>query len=105
MHWLKNVVPPAPELVSMIVAISFLLALFITPIIAIIPSIATTSALVMIGVFMMQGVADLDLRDVKVAAVALVTLLLMTLTRPAIASRSGSSSMSRFWRRLASERL
>jgi AGZA family xanthine/uracil permease-like MFS transporter len=47
----------------MTVAISFLLALFITPIIAIIPSIATTSALVMTGVFMMQGVADLDLRE------------------------------------------
>jgi AGZA family xanthine/uracil permease-like MFS transporter len=67
-------------LVSIVVACSFLLALFVTPLIAVIPAIATTSALVMIGIFMMQGLADLDLRDVKVASVALVTLLLMALT-------------------------
>jgi AGZA family xanthine/uracil permease-like MFS transporter len=67
-------------LVSIVVAVSFLLALFVTPLIAIIPTIATTSALVMIGIFMMQGIADLNLRDIKVASVALVTLLLMALT-------------------------
>lgn len=67
-------------LVSVSVAVCFLLALFVTPVIAIIPAVATTSALVMIGVFMMQGLGELDLKNVTVAATALVTLLLMTLT-------------------------
>ncbi|SFS18926.1 putative MFS transporter, AGZA family, xanthine/uracil permease [Granulicella pectinivorans] len=67
-------------LVSMSVATCFLLALFITPIIAVIPALATTCALVMIGVFMMQGLAELDLKNIVVASTALVTLLLMTLT-------------------------
>ncbi len=67
-------------LVSVSVAVCFLLALFVTPLIAVVPAAATTSALVMVGVFMMQGLAELDLRDVTIAATALVTLLLMALT-------------------------
>jgi AGZA family xanthine/uracil permease-like MFS transporter len=34
----------------------------------------------MIGIFMMQGLADLDLKNIVIASTALVTLLLMTLT-------------------------
>jgi Permease family len=49
-------------LVSISVAICFLLSLFVTPVIAVIPAVATTSALVMVGVFMMQGFSELDLR-------------------------------------------
>jgi len=67
-------------IVSLSVAVCFLLALFITPVIAIIPSVATTSALVMIGIFMMQGLGDLNLRDITVTSTALITLLLMALT-------------------------
>ena len=67
-------------LVSVSVAGCFLLALLLTPLIAIVPAAATTSALVMVGVFMMQGLAELDLRDVTTAAATLVTLLLMALT-------------------------
>lgn len=67
-------------LVSVSVAVCFLLALFVTPVIAVIPSVATTSALVMIGIFMMQGLGELDLKDVVVASTALITLLLMALT-------------------------
>ena len=67
-------------LVSLTVAGCFLLAVFVTPVIAVVPAVATTAALVMIGVFMMQGLAELDLRDVTVAATVLVTLLLMALT-------------------------
>ncbi len=67
-------------LVSLSVAACFLLALVFTPIIFIIPSVATTPALVAIGAFMLQGLADLDLRDPLVASTALVTALMMTLT-------------------------
>jgi AGZA family xanthine/uracil permease-like MFS transporter len=58
----------------------FLLALVFTPIIFVIPSIATTPALVAIGAFMLQGLADLDLREPLVASTVLVTALLMALT-------------------------
>ncbi len=67
-------------LVSLSVAACFLMALFVTPVIAIIPSVATSSALVMIGIFMMQGLGELDWKSIPVASTALVTILLMTLT-------------------------
>ncbi len=66
-------------LVSLSVAACFLLALFITPVLAVIPAVATTSALVMIGIYMMAGLADLDLRDITLASCTLITLLLMTM--------------------------
>ncbi|MGB2665984.1 MAG: NCS2 family permease [Candidatus Acidiferrum sp.] len=66
-------------LTSIVVAICCLAALFFTPLIAIVPGVATTPALVMIGIFMMEGFADLDLRDGVVAATALVTTMLSLL--------------------------
>jgi adenine/guanine/hypoxanthine permease len=66
-------------LTSMVVALCFLAALFLNPLIAIVPAVATTPALVMIGIFMMEGFADLDLRDGIVAATALVTVMLTLL--------------------------
>jgi AGZA family xanthine/uracil permease-like MFS transporter len=66
-------------LTSVSTAICFLAALFLTPLIAIIPSVATTPALVMVGIFMMQGFNDLDLKDGVIAATAVVTVLLMVL--------------------------
>jgi len=67
-------------LVSLTVAGCFLLALFVTPIITIIPPVATTSALVMVGIFMMQGLSELDLRSTKIASITLITLVMMMLT-------------------------
>lgn len=67
-------------LVSLTVGSCFLLSLFFTPIIFIIPTVATTPALVVIGAFMLQGLADIDLRNTLIGATALVTVLLMTMT-------------------------
>lgn len=67
-------------LVSLSVAACFLLALFFTPVISVVPSVATTPALVVIGAFMMQGLADINLRDTVIGATALLTTLLMALT-------------------------
>jgi len=67
-------------LVSLSTAAWFLLALVFTPIILIIPPIATTPALVAIGAFMLQGLADLELRDPLVASTVLITSLMMALT-------------------------
>jgi len=64
---------------SIVVAACSLFALFFTPVIAIVPAVATTPALVMIGIFMMEGFADIDLHDGVVAATALVTTMLTLL--------------------------
>lgn len=66
-------------LVSFVVAFCFLLALFFNPIIQIIPVTATAPALVVIGIFMMEGLAKLDLKDLTIAAPAAITVLLMVL--------------------------
>jgi AGZA family xanthine/uracil permease-like MFS transporter len=60
-------------------AICFLLALFLTPLILIIPAVATSPALVIVGAFMMQGLAELDLKDFEKTAPAFVTILTMPL--------------------------
>ena len=44
-----------------------------------IPSVATTPALVMVGIFMVQGLSELDMKDGIVAATALITILLTLL--------------------------
>jgi adenine/guanine/hypoxanthine permease len=67
-------------LTSIVTAVCFLLALFLSPLIAIIPAAATAPALVIVGVFMMQSLADLDMRDFSKALPAVVTMLAMPLT-------------------------
>jgi len=58
----------------------FLLALFLSPLIVVIPAAATAPALVIVGVFMMQSVTELDLKDFAKAVPAVVTMLAMPLT-------------------------
>jgi AGZA family xanthine/uracil permease-like MFS transporter len=66
-------------LVSITVAGCFLLALIFNPIILIIPAVATAPALVLIGIFMMEGLATIDLKNLSVAASTALTILLMVL--------------------------
>ena len=67
-------------LVSVSVAACFLSALLFSPIIFVIPPIATTPALIAIGAFMLQGLSELDLREPAVVFTTLITSLLMALT-------------------------
>ena len=67
-------------LTAVTVGICFLFALFFTPIILIIPPHATAPALVMVGVFMMQGFKHIDMDDIVLLAPAFVTMLTMPLT-------------------------
>ena len=67
-------------LTGVTVGVCFLLALFFTPIILIIPPHATAPALVMVGVFMMQGFKHIDMDDIVLLAPAFVTMLTMPLT-------------------------
>ena len=67
-------------LTAMTTAMCFVLALFLTPLILVIPSAAVAPALVVVGLVMFQQVTDLDLRDFGLAAPAILTILLMPLS-------------------------
>lgn len=67
-------------LASLVTAACFLLATFFHPIIAAIPAVATAPALVIVGIFMMQSAAELDLKDFTKAVPAVVILLAMPLS-------------------------
>jgi AGZA family xanthine/uracil permease-like MFS transporter len=67
-------------LAAIVTGICFLLALFLTPLILVIPAVATAPALVVVGAFMMQGIKDLDLKDFTKALPAFVTIVMMPLT-------------------------
>jgi AGZA family xanthine/uracil permease-like MFS transporter len=66
-------------LTAITTAACFLLALFFNPLIAIIPSVATAPALVIVGIFMMQSAARLDLADFTKAVPAVIIMLTMPL--------------------------
>lgn len=57
----------------------FLLALFFTPLILMIPSVAVAPALVVVGIVMFEGVVDLDFNRFESAAPAVLTILTMPL--------------------------
>jgi AGZA family xanthine/uracil permease-like MFS transporter len=67
-------------LTSVVVAICFLLALFLTPVMKVIPLMATTPALVMVGIYMMESFRQLDFDDTPALATATVAMLAMPLT-------------------------
>jgi AGZA family xanthine/uracil permease-like MFS transporter len=67
-------------LTTLTTAALMLLALFFTPLILIVPSAATAPALVIVGVFMMQSVIEIDMKDFSVAAPAVLTILAIPLT-------------------------
>jgi AGZA family xanthine/uracil permease-like MFS transporter len=67
-------------LTSVTTAMLMLLALFFTPLILIIPAAATAPALVIVGVFMMQSVTEIDMSDFSIAVPAVLTILAIPLT-------------------------
>jgi AGZA family xanthine/uracil permease-like MFS transporter len=67
-------------LTSVVVALCFVLALFFTPIMKIIPLMATTPALIMVGIFMMESFRQLDFDDMPSLATATIAMMAMPLT-------------------------
>jgi AGZA family xanthine/uracil permease-like MFS transporter len=67
-------------LTAITAAACMLLALFLTPLILAIPVVATAPALIIVGVFMMQGVVEIGLTDFGKALPAVITLFMMPLT-------------------------
>ena len=62
-------------LTGLTTAALMLVALFLTPLILMVPAAATAPALVIVGVFMMQSVSEIDLGDFREALPAVLTLL------------------------------
>jgi AGZA family xanthine/uracil permease-like MFS transporter len=64
-------------LTSVTTAILFLLCLVLAPVIGIVPACATAPALIVVGIFMMGSVLEIDWHNFEEAAVAFVTVALM----------------------------
>lgn len=67
-------------LTSATTAILFLLAMFFTPIIGIVPAFATAPALIIVGVYMFKNLINIDLHKIEIAIPAFLTIILMPLT-------------------------
>ncbi len=64
-------------LTSVTTGVLFLLALFMTPLFALIPSAATAPALIFVGFLMMQQVVDIDFKDPTEGIPAFITIMVM----------------------------
>jgi AGZA family xanthine/uracil permease-like MFS transporter len=60
--------------------VCFLLALFLAPIVALIPGPATAAALIIVGVLMAQSIRDIDFQDMVLAIPAFLTFVIMPFT-------------------------
>lgn len=67
-------------LTSMVVAILFLVALFFSPLVGLVPSAATAPALIMVGILMMQNVLKIEWNDFTKAFPAFLTIAAMPFT-------------------------
>lgn len=61
-------------------AMMFFVALFFFPLISVIPPVATSPALVLVGLFMMEPIKEIDLNDFTEAIPAFFTILMMPLS-------------------------
>ena len=66
-------------LTALTTAILFILAIFLLPLFAFIPSAAAASALIYVGVIMMTNVTNVDFKNIKNAVPAFLTIITMVL--------------------------
>ena len=67
-------------LTALTTGLMFLACMFISPIAALIPAAATSSALIYVGILMLQGLAKIDLSDIATAAPVFIMLLAMPIS-------------------------
>ena len=67
-------------LTALTTGIVFLACMFIAPIAALIPAAATSSALIYVGILMLQGLAKIDLSDIATAAPVFIMLIAMPIS-------------------------
>ncbi len=65
---------------AFVVGLLFLLALFLSPFFLIIPSASTAAALILVGLFMMAPILEIDFHDYTEAVPAFLTIVLIPLT-------------------------
>ena len=66
-------------LTSFVTALCFLVALFFAPLFLAVPSAATTPVLVIVGLFMLSPIKDIDLNDYSESIPAFITIIMMPL--------------------------
>lgn len=67
-------------LTALVIALLFLLSLFFTPLVALVPSFATAPVLIIVGALMMQEASHINFDDFTVALPAFLTIISMPLT-------------------------
>lgn len=67
-------------LTALTTGLLFLACMFISPIAAIIPAAATSSALIYVGILMLQGLAKIDFSDIATAAPVFIMLIAMPIS-------------------------
>ena len=67
-------------LTTLVTGLMFLACIFISPIAALIPAAATSSALIYVGILMLSGLKNIDLSDISVAASVVIMVLAMPIT-------------------------
>lgn len=67
-------------LTSVVVAILFLLSVFISPIVGIVPAAATAPALIVVGIMMAESMGKIAWKEFEVAAPAFFTVIFMAFT-------------------------
>ena len=67
-------------LTSVVTSICFAVCLFLSPLANIVPSAATASALIYVGVLMLKSFAKVDMEDLRSALPAFVALIMMPMT-------------------------
>lgn len=65
---------------SVFTALMFILALFFAPLFSLIPTSATSAALIVVGLMMMSSIKDIDFEDYKDALPAFLTILIIPLS-------------------------
>ncbi|MEN9711118.1 MAG: hypothetical protein RL441_1110 [Actinomycetota bacterium] len=67
-------------LASIVTGVAFLLTIFLSPLVAVVPYEAATPALIIVGFLMMTQVKDIDWSDLTIALPAFLTIVLMPFT-------------------------
>lgn len=67
-------------LTSVTTGLAFLVALFLAPVALLVPTAATSAALIVVGVLMMQSVKEIDFSDLVIGIPAFLTVALMPFT-------------------------
>ncbi|MGL4652892.1 NCS2 family permease [Cetobacterium sp.] len=67
-------------LTALTTAILFIVSLFFSPIIGVVPAFATAPALILVGVYMFKNLLDIDFHNIEVAIPCFLIIIMMPLT-------------------------